>query len=50
VLHRASPAEEGDVRIILSMTFTTDPRVPWLKEAMRRCKDTAYYGIRALWD
>jgi hypothetical protein len=50
VLHRASPTEPGDVRIILSMTFTTDPRVPWLKEAMRRCKDTAYYGIRALWD
>jgi hypothetical protein len=50
VLHRASPAEPGDVRVILSMTFTTDPRVPWLKEAMRRCKDTAYYGLRALWD
>jgi hypothetical protein len=50
VLHRASPAAEGDLRVILSMTFTTDPRVPWLSEAMRRCKDTAYYGIRALWD
>lgn len=50
VLHRASPAEAGDVRVILSMTFSTDPRVPWLKEAMRRCKDTAYYGLRALWD
>ncbi len=50
VLHRASPAAEGDVRIILSMTFSTDPRVPWLKEAVRRCKDTAYYGLRALWD
>jgi hypothetical protein len=50
VLHRASPTEAGDVRIILSMTFSTDPRVPWLSEAMRRCKDTAYYGIRALWD
>jgi hypothetical protein len=50
VLHRASPAEEGDVRVILSMTFTTDPRLHWFKEAMRRCKDTAYYGIRALWD
>jgi hypothetical protein len=50
VLHRASPTEEGDTRVILSMTFSTDPRVPWLKEAVRRCKDTAYYGIRALWD
>jgi hypothetical protein len=50
VLHRASPSDEGDLRVILSMTFTTDARVPWLSEAMRRCKDTAYYGIRALWD
>ena len=50
VLHRASPTAEGDLRIMLSMTFCTDPRIHWLKEFARRLKDTAFYGIRALWD
>ncbi len=50
VLHRASPAEAGDRRIILSMTFCTDPRVGLFSELCRRVKDTAYYGPRALWD
>ncbi|MEK6258093.1 MAG: 2OG-Fe(II) oxygenase [Planctomycetota bacterium] len=50
VLHRASPTAEGDLRIMLSMTFCTDPHTYWLKEFARRLKDTAFYGIRALWD
>lgn len=50
VLHRASPTAEGDLRIMLSMTFCTDPHTHWLKEFARRLKDTAFYGIRALWD
>jgi hypothetical protein len=50
VLHRASPTEGGDRRIILSMTFCTDPRVGLFSELCRRVKDTAYYGPRALWD
>ncbi len=50
VLHRASPAEAGDRRIILSMTYCTDPRVGLFSELCRRVKDTAYYGLRALWD
>ncbi len=50
VLHRASPTAEGDLRIMLSMTYCTDPRIHWLKEFARRVKDTAFYGIRALWD
>lgn len=50
VLHRASPTEEGDRRVILSMTFCTDPRVGLFSEVCRRVKDTAYYGVRALWD
>jgi hypothetical protein len=27
-----------------------DPRVPLLKEWARRIKDTAFFGLRALWD
>jgi len=50
VLHRASPTGPGDVRLMLSMTYCTDPRIHWSKEFFRRVKDTAYYGMRALWD
>lgn len=50
VLHRASPTAAGDLRIMLSMTYTADPRTSWPKEIGRRIKETAFYGIRALWD
>jgi hypothetical protein len=50
VLHRASPTGPGDVRLMLSMTYCTDSRIHWSKEFFRRVKDTAYYGMRALWD
>ncbi|WP_397571096.1 2OG-Fe(II) oxygenase [Schlesneria sp. T3-172] len=50
VLHRASPTDEGDLRIMLSMTFCTDSRISPLKEIARRVKDTAFFGLRALWD
>lgn len=50
VWHRASPIGAGQDRIMLSMTFGTDPRVhPW-KEAIRRAKDTAYFGPRVLFE
>jgi hypothetical protein len=35
---------------MLSMTLCTDPRIHPLKELVRRVKDTAYYGLRALID
>lgn len=50
VRHRATPAAAGDLRLILSMTYCADPRISWFKEAARRIKDTAFFGIRALWD
>lgn len=50
VLHRASPTADGDLRIMLSMTYCADPRTNMFKEFARRVKDTAFYGIRALWD
>ena len=37
------------IPVILSMTFCTDPRTSPLKGTPRRVKDTAYYGVRALW-
>lgn len=50
VRHRATPVAAGDVRLMLSMTYATDPRISRFKEAIRRLKDTAFYGWRALWD
>lgn len=50
VLHRASPLGPDELRLILSMTYCTDPRNNWWKETFRRVKDTAFFGLRALWD
>jgi hypothetical protein len=47
--HKVTPLGENETRILLSMTFCTDPRAPLLKAITRRFKDTAYFGIRALW-
>ncbi len=49
VQHKATPIAEGERRIVLSMTFATDPRNSVLQGAARRIKDTAFFGIRALW-
>jgi hypothetical protein len=50
VRHRATPAAAGDLRLLLSMTYCADPRISRVKEAARRIKDTAFFGVRALWD
>jgi hypothetical protein len=50
VLHRATRIGEGERRIMLSMTYCTDPRVSPAKELIRRLKDTAYFGPRVLFD
>jgi hypothetical protein len=49
VLHRVTTLAEGERRIVLSMTYCSDPRNSRLQEAARRIKDTAYFGLRALW-
>jgi hypothetical protein len=49
VQHRVTTLAEGERRIVLSMTYCTDPRNSRLQEAARRVKDTAYFGLRALW-
>jgi hypothetical protein len=48
-LHRATPIADGDTRVMLSMTYATDPTISWYKEVIRRCKDVAFYGLKALW-
>ncbi len=49
VLHRATPTAPGDLRIMLSMTFNTAPRISAFRELKRRIKDTAFFGLRVLW-
>lgn len=50
IRHKVTPLAAGDLRVMLSMTFATDPRIAPGRELVRRIKDTAFYGIRALWD
>lgn len=50
VRHRATPVGEHERRVILSMTYCADSRISRFKEFVRRIKDTAFFGLRALWD
>jgi hypothetical protein len=49
VRHKVTPVEDGERRLILSMTYCTDPRSTWWQGVARRFKDMAYFGVRALW-
>ena len=49
VFHKVTPLEENELRVLLSMTFCTQPRASLLKSTIRRFKDIAYFGVRALW-
>jgi hypothetical protein len=49
VRHKVTPIHAGERRLILSMTYCTDPRSRWWQGVSRRVKDTAFFGVRALW-
>ncbi|MCB1777265.1 MAG: hypothetical protein KDI50_07505 [Candidatus Competibacteraceae bacterium] len=49
VFHKVTRLEENELRVILSMTFCTRPQASLLKGTIRRFKDIAYFGVRALW-
>jgi hypothetical protein len=49
IYHCVTPLKEGERRVILSMTFCTDPSASALQTFERRVKDIAYFGLRALW-
>lgn len=49
VVHKVTPIKDGERRVVLSMTYCTDPRNSMLQGVARRIKDTAFFGIRALW-
>jgi 2OG-Fe(II) oxygenase superfamily len=49
VLHKVSPIIAGERRVVISMTYCTDARASGAQAVARRIKDTAFFGIRALW-
>jgi hypothetical protein len=49
VHHRVVPIAEGERRVVLSMTYCVDPRSTVPQAVARRMKDTAFFGLRALW-
>jgi hypothetical protein len=49
VRHRVTPIRAGERRIVLSMTYCTDTRSTWRQGWSRRLKDTAFFGLRAMW-
>lgn len=49
IRHRATQIQQSERRVILSMTYCADPRAAWWQGGARRIKDTAYFGLRALW-
>ncbi len=49
VLHKVSPITDGERRVVISMTYCADPRASGAQAVARRLKDTAFFGLRALW-
>jgi hypothetical protein len=49
VLHKVSPIVAGERRVVISMTLCADASESWLQAIARRVKDTAFFGLRALW-
>ena len=49
VHHKVMPILAGERRLVLSMTYCTDPRAWRWQGVSRRIKDTAFFGVRALW-
>ena len=49
VKHKVAPIIAGERRMVVSMTYCVDPRERWWQGVARRVKDTAFFGVRALW-
>ncbi|KAJ3330999.1 hypothetical protein HDU93_009996 [Gonapodya sp. JEL0774] len=48
VFHRATPMIQPGLRVVLSMTLTTDKEAKQVGESARRVKDIAYFGLDAI--
>jgi hypothetical protein len=49
VVHKATPLAAGERRVLISMTYCADAHANVAQAVARRLKDTAFFGVRALW-
>jgi hypothetical protein len=49
VRHKVLPVVKDERRIVLSMTYCTNPSASFAQGMARRIKDVAFFGPRALW-
>lgn len=49
IMHKATPLAAGERRVLISMTYCSDGRANLAQAVARRLKDTAFFGVRALW-
>ncbi|MGE0700500.1 MAG: 2OG-Fe(II) oxygenase [Hyphomicrobiaceae bacterium] len=49
VNHKVTPIIDGERRLVISMTYCSDARANAAQGALRRIKDVAFFGPRALW-
>ena len=49
IMHKVTPLAAGERRVLISMTYCGDPRANLAQAVARRLKDTAFFGVRALW-
>jgi len=49
IMHKVTPLAAGERRVLISMTYCSDGRATFAQAVARRFKDTAFFGVRALW-
>ena len=49
IMHKVTPLAAGERRVLISMTYCGDGRANLAQAVARRVKDTAFFGVRALW-
>ncbi len=49
IMHKVTPLAAGERRVLISMTYCGDAQANLAQAVARRLKDTAFFGVRALW-
>ncbi len=49
ILHKVTALAAGERRVLISMTYCGDAQANFAQAVARRFKDTAFFGVRALW-
>ena len=49
IYHRATQIKEGERRVLLSMTYCTDPRNSFIQHWGSKIQNAAFFGLKALW-